>query len=555
MAGNAETITKPYPWTVDGKTNWLTSTGFPIQKNGKNIGVVGVDFYLTDLQKMVKKINPFGVGYGFLASNDGTIIAHPDDALLGKSLDEIVGRKQGQEYLQTLASRNPYSFEADFSKKGQEEYLTAKPIIIGNAPNAWSLAVVIPHKTVEAQANSVAETGILVGVGAVTVLLVLLFFLARLISLPVLKTAQFAKQVAAGNLDATLQINQKDETGVMVESLRTMIAKLKETISEAQGKAREAEEESDKACSAQLEAEKAKAQAVSARSSGLLHAAKEITLVLDHVVSATREMLRQSEGLLRNTEEQNDRINSTATAMEEMNATVLEIARNAGDASASGVEAQKTAEAGAQVVDQSKDAMNSTMAEVDDLNANMHMLDEQAKGIGSIINVINDIADQTNLLALNAAIEAARAGEAGRGFAVVADEVRKLAEKTMQATKEVSASISSIQQVADANIAAMKTVVKHIKNATELSNRSGEMLRDIVQGAEQSAEQIAGIATAAEEQSATSDEINNAVERISAITNQTADSARELSQALRSLEGQVAELNGIVEELKREGRA
>jgi methyl-accepting chemotaxis protein len=266
-------------------------------------------------------------------------------------------------------------------------------------------------------------------------------------------------------------------------------------------------------------------------------------------------MLRQSEGLLRNTEEQNDRINSTATAMEEMNATVLEIARNAGDASASGVEAQKTAEAGAQVVDQSKDAMNSTMAEVDDLNANMHMLDEQAKGIGSIINVINDIADQTNLLALNAAIEAARAGEAGRGFAVVADEVRKLAEKTMQATKEVSASISSIQQVADANIAAMKTVVKHIKNATELSNRSGEMLRDIVQGAEQSAEQIAGIATAAEEQSATSDEINNAVERISAITNQTADSARELSQALRSLEGQVAELNGIVEELKREGRA
>ncbi len=555
MAGTGETISKPYPWEVDGKTNWLDSTGFPVQKNGKNIGVVGVDFYLTDLQNMVKKIHPFGVGYGLLAGNDGTIIAHPDDALLGKNLGDLVDAAHRQAYLQAVANGTPYSFSAAFNNSGQQEYITAMPISIGNASTPWSLSVVIPLAAVEKQAHAVANTGMVIAAVAIVVLLVLLFFLARVITRPVLQTAQYTKAVADGELDAPLDIAQKDEIGLMADSLKIMVAKLKETILQAERKTREAEEESGKASQAMNEAENARRGAVSARSAGLLHAAERVADVLERVVSASTQMLRQSEELLQSTEEQSERITSTATAMEEMNTTVLEIARNAGDASSAGMETQNTAEQGATVVDKSKDAMNSTMSEVGKLDENMRRLDEQAQGIGAIIGVINDIADQTNLLALNAAIEAARAGEAGRGFAVVADEVRKLAENTMQATKEVSSSIGAIQQVAEDNIGAVETVLKHISQAGELSQQSGEMLRAIVGSAEHSASQIAGIATAAEEQSATSEEINNAIERISMITNQTADSAREFSSALHSLEEQIGVLNAIVDELRKEGHA
>ena len=554
MAGKGETISKPYPWEVGGKTNWLDSTGFPVEKNGKNIGVVGVDFYLTDLQNMVKQISPFGAGYGFLTGNDGTIIAHPDDALLGKPLGDLVDAQHRQAYLNAVANGKSYSFTASLNKSGQQEYITAMPIIIGNAPTPWSLSVVIPLSAVEKRAHAVAQTGMVIGSVAIVVLLVLLFFLARVITRPVLQTAQYTKAVADGNLDAALDIEQKDEIGLMADSLKVMVAKLKETILQAERKTREAEDESAKAEQAMNEAEKARNEAESARRAGLMHAAERVADVLDRVVSASTQMLRQSEELLASTEEQSERITSTATAMEEMNATVLEIARNAGDASSAGMETQNTAEAGASVVDNSKDAMNSTMNEVDKLNENMRRLDEQAQGIGAIIGVINDIADQTNLLALNAAIEAARAGEAGRGFAVVADEVRKLAEKTMQATKEVSSSIGAIQQVADANIGAVDTVLAHINKAGELSQQSGKMLRDIVRSAEHSASQIGGIATAAEQQSATSEEINGAIERISMITNQTAQSAREFSHALRSLEEQIGVLNSIVDELRGEGK-
>lgn len=274
--------------------------------------------------------------------------------------------------------------------------------------------------------------------------------------------------------------------------------------------------------------------------------------VLEHVVSASEEMSLQSNELLRGAEIQTDRISSTATAMEEMNATVLEIARNAGDAASSSTEAQDKAKDGANVVSKSKTSLEQTVGEVSNLKGNMEELDQQAKGTEAIIGVITDIADQTNLLALNAAIEAARAGEAGRGFAVVADEVRKLAEKTMTATGEVSGSIGAIQRVAGENIKSMETVFKRIEEASEYSSSSGEVLEEIVAGAEESAIQIQSIATAAEQQSATSDEINNSIEEINRITVETSSGARELAMALESLAEQVSELQHIVEDLKDE---
>jgi methyl-accepting chemotaxis protein len=185
----------------------------------------------------------------------------------------------------------------------------------------------------------------------------------------------------------------------------------------------------------------------------------------------------------------------------------------------------------------------------------MDDLDTQAKGIGNIMNVIEDIADQTNLLALNAAIEAARAGEAGRGFAVVADEVRKLAEKTMTATKEVGSSIESIQKVAHGNIASMETAEQDLERAVEFANKSGEVLEKIVTGVEASSGQIQGIATAAGQQSAASDEINRSIEEINQITNDTAQSVEETVLALREMAEQSSGLASLIRELKDDSQA
>ena len=244
------------------------------------------------------------------------------------------------------------------------------------------------------------------------------------------------------------------------------------------------------------------------------------------------------------------RLAGTATSMEEMNATVLEVARNAGQASEQASETRNKAEHGSEMVNKVIEAINQVNAVAMELEGNMQELGAQAEAIGGVMNVISDIADQTNLLALNAAIEAARAGEAGRGFAVVADEVRKLAEKTMSATSEVGSSIQGIQQSTTNNINRVITAGQSVVTATELAGASGEALQEILDLVAGNTALIAGIATAAEEQSATSEEINNSVEEINRISAETSSGMLQSASAVQELSNMAQQLRTLLDRLR-----
>ncbi|MBO6210560.1 MAG: hypothetical protein J6N99_07705, partial [Schwartzia sp.] len=185
------------------------------------------------------------------------------------------------------------------------------------------------------------------------------------------------------------------------------------------------------------------------------------------------------------------------------------------------------------------------------LKEDMGTLHEHTQNISQIMNVISDSADQTNLLALNAAIEAARAGEAGRGFAVVADEVRKLAEKTMSSTNDVSSAITAIQGSAQQSVNRMEEALGDVEQATSLAQQSGEALQQIVRNVEDTADQVRAIATASEEQSAASEEINQSITTVNEMSAQTTQAMNEAAKAISDLAQQTERLSALIEEMKR----
>ena len=272
--------------------------------------------------------------------------------------------------------------------------------------------------------------------------------------------------------------------------------------------------------------------------------------ISSRVAAASEELSAQVEQVSRGADMQRSRVESTATAMTEMNATVLEVAKNAGQASEQSELTKAKANNGAALVDKVVQSITLVNNAATSLQSSMQELGAKADNIGGVMNVISDIADQTNLLALNAAIEAARAGEAGRGFAVVADEVRKLAEKTMTATQEVGANITGIQHSTRANIGEVNAAAKAVTEATELANASGQALQEIVGLATANSSVVASIATAAEEQSATSEEINVAIEEISRIVTETADGMIQSAAAVQELSKMAQELNKVMDELR-----
>lgn len=386
---------------------------------------------------------------------------------------------------------------------------------------------------------------------SIAVLLGILLALAirKAIAAPLSEVCRKAELVVGGDLAQDFSLQRKDELGGLSVSLDAMVKNLRERIAEAEQKTEEAAEQTRRAHAAMEEANQAKAKA-EAGQQAILQAAVEVEQVVSRLSAATEELSAQVEESSRGTDQQRDRVASSATAMEEMNSTVLEVARNAAVASEGSERARDKARQGEDIVSESVKAIGMVQADTQTLKVNMEDLGKQAEAIGTIMTVISDIADQTNLLALNAAIEAARAGEAGRGFAVVADEVRKLAEKTMTATKEVGDAISGIQQGTRRSIDAVERTTGNLASTTDLVKKSGGSLAEIVDESVHTADQVRSIATAAEEQSAASEEITRSLEEINRMAGETAFAMQQSAMAVSELSQQSQELQTLVNNLR-----
>jgi len=266
----------------------------------------------------------------------------------------------------------------------------------------------------------------------------------------------------------------------------------------------------------------------------------------ERVAAVTEEISASAKGQAQGAESQNDQASQVATAMQQMSATVMEVSENSNRAAEAARKASETARHGGKIVDETLGKMRAIATAVTTSAKKMEELGKSSDQIGRIIAVIDDIADQTNLLALNAAIEAARAGEQGRGFAVVADEVRKLAERTTTATKEIAQMIRTIQADIKSSLRAMEEGTTQVRDGVQSTVQAGDSLREIIHTAEQVGEMVTHIATAGTQQTATAEHVKERMQQIAVLVNQTATEAKNSALACQGLSDLALELQQVV---------
>lgn len=272
----------------------------------------------------------------------------------------------------------------------------------------------------------------------------------------------------------------------------------------------------------------------------------KVAHVTDKVASAAVELSATAEQMSKGAESLTSRTVQTAAAVEEMNATVGQVAQNSGKAASMAQETVQTAKSGREVVAETVAGMEQISDAVTQSASIIETLGKSSDQIGEIVRVIEDIADQTNLLALNAAIEAARAGEQGRGFAVVADEVRKLAERTTKATKEIGDMIRHIQHDTKGAVASMEAGTQKVSGGVALVNKTGEALAQIAEMVTQTADMIRQIAVAAEQQSVATQQIAGDLENVARVSRESEGGATESAKASHDLSLLATELQTVV---------
>ena len=282
----------------------------------------------------------------------------------------------------------------------------------------------------------------------------------------------------------------------------------------------------------------------------LLEVAQEVTNLAEQLASASAEVSASTEQMSASAEQQSAQADTVATTTEEMSATVQEAAQTAAKGAEEARKAGEMAGEGGELANQTVNAINRISENATEVGHTIGDLAKKAEQINKVVDVIEDIADQTNLLALNAAIEAARAGEAGRGFAVVADEVRKLAEKTMTATKEVGETVQAIQDASNEAVNRMEEAERIVAGGVDLAKQTGEKLGHIVDNATNVGNMVSQIATASEEQSVATDEITKNVEGIATAAREVSSAVGETARTAEELSSMAARLTEVVAKFK-----
>ncbi len=506
-------VVDPAAYDFGGKQVLVSSFNAPIVVNGRFLGSVGNDLALDFIQELLEQVNGElydGAGELALVAANGTLIAATRDASL---ISQPASRVLPAELLETL--RNSHDNRPILrNDEAQQLFELLYPFQVAGTSTRWALAITLPSEALFAelqqlqaglaeQANQDTLGMTLVGLLVAGLGLLVVWFVGYGIARPLRQMVGMLDDIAKGDGDLTvrLQVQRSDELGQIAHGFNAFLTKLQAMIAAV---------------------------------------VNSVQQVSDSSVRTADIAIRTNQGVQKQLAE----IELVATAIHEMTATAQDVARNASHAAEAASHADRAANQGKQVVQETSAAIRELAGEIDHAVGVVQELARDSENINAILVAIRGIAEQTNLLALNAAIEAARAGEQGRGFAVVADEVRSLAQKTQQATEEIQSMILQLQNGTREVVRVMEQSQAKTGASVEHASQAAGALEAITEAVSVINDMNNQIASAAEEQSAVAEDINRNVTNIGQVANEVAGGADESSQAS-------AEMTRLAEQQRR----
>ncbi|MGD8191297.1 methyl-accepting chemotaxis protein [Brevibacillus ginsengisoli] len=525
-----ESVVFSEPYTDDKLNVSMVTASVPFYDEQKKLlGVMTGDIDLTAIQQAISSIKLGETGWAFLLDHNGNYLATPET-------DKIMKTKITEDPNASIAKIGPELLQQEHGhaifddKQGKNQVFYQK--IDGTN---WVLALVMPEKELHAPLNALLTSLGLISIVGILIIGIVISFYSRYLTNQIKTVNELSLAMAQGDFTQTLTVRSADEFGQMAQNFNQMAFNVKALLSQIA----------------------ASSHHVAATSEQLTASAEETSKATEQIANSIQEVAVGSDNQVRSVEQ-------STKAIVEMTSGIDQIAQNAQHVTETAQQALYMAEGGNQSIQTAMTQMNSISDHIGELSEIVQGLGTHSQQIGQILEVISGIADQTNLLALNAAIEAARAGEHGRGFAVVADEVRKLAEQSSQSAQKISHLITSIQVETTKAVDAMATSTKEVTSGIDIVNNAGESFQLIQDYVNQVAQRIAEVSDSARALSSHTQQVVESTNYIAQVADDTAAgtqnvsaaseeqlaSMEEITSSAASLSHMAEELHGLISKFK-----